>query len=114
MLVTDDTGNASLNSACITSNAVFSHLIFHEKRKIYLDSTQKLLDISLQFFLQVRIYNVYFKPIPGFVDIRLKSRTKVMKGIKATPKPFFDKYVIFWKLYHISIITGTGLRASYI
>ena len=35
MLVTDDTGNAqSLNSACITSNAIFSHFIFDDRRKI--------------------------------------------------------------------------------
>ena len=35
MLVTDDSGNAqSLNSACITSDAIFSHLSFDEIPKM--------------------------------------------------------------------------------
>ena len=46
MLVIDDTGDTqSQNSTCITSNAIFSHFIFGEKHRLWIDATQKLLDI---------------------------------------------------------------------
>ena len=94
MLLTGDTGNAQ--SAWITSNAIFSHFIFDEKPKIVVDSIQRLLDISLGFFIQVKIHNIYFKLVPGFVDIRFTSQPKLMKKIKHTTKThLFIKSVDF-------------------
>ena len=58
-----DTGNVqSLNSACMTSNATFSHFVAEEKRKLYVYSTQKLT--SSWFFLQVKVHTVYLRNDP--------------------------------------------------
>ena len=52
MLITDGAGDAqSLNDACIISNAIFFYFILEEKGTFYVDSTHKLLDISLLYFL---------------------------------------------------------------
>ena len=80
MLVTEAAGNAqSLDRAWVTSNAIFSHFIFGEKHKLWMDSTKKVFDISLWFFLQVKVRNDYFKTFQGFVDIQFISWPKVMK-----------------------------------
>ena len=92
-----------------------------------MDSTQKLLQISLRFFLYVKVHNMYVKTVPGFVDIRFTSLPKLMKKIKSTPPPpppppkkkkkkkaFSIKYVEFGNLTHVSKNTGTVLGVAYI
>ena len=69
MMVTEGTGNAqSMNSVCITSNAIFSRFIFDIFHKQQVDSSQKWLDISLWFLLQVKVHNIDLKTARGFVD----------------------------------------------
>ena len=44
----------------------------------------------------VKVHNVYFKNVPGFVDIRFTSRPKLMRKIKSTSKtPLLIKSVVF-------------------
>ena len=108
---------SNLNSACITSNAIFPHFIFDEVRKIHVDSIRKLLQISLRFFLQVKVHNVYFKSVPDFVDIRFTSWHKVMKKIKCTSQnaifhkkeSYFENFTMYKKKN-----AGAVLRVTYI
>ena len=59
-----------------------------------MDSTKKIVRFLLRFFLQAKVHNVYFKTVPGFLDIKFASWPKVMKKVKFPPKKcvwFFHK-----------------------
>ena len=70
---------------------------------------------------------MYFKTVPGLVDIRFTSLPKVMKKIKSDLHPhptpiltpplkielfFIKKDVLFWKLYNVLKSAETVLRVT--
>ena len=136
MLVADDFGDAQTWPSPASLQMQFSLILFFVEKQTLngftsnskvmgyivtilssslMDPTQKLLDISLQFFLQGQVQNVYLKTVPGFVDIPFTSWHKIMKKIKfPSKKSFFKiKSIVFYKLYHISKNAGTVWGATY-
>ena len=92
ILITDDTGNAQiLESACITSNSNFPISFLMRNRKY------KWIQLKsyCRFFLLVKVHDVYFKTVPGFVYIRFTSLPNR-------------------KLYHVTKNAGKVLRVAYI
>ena len=80
MLASDGTGSSqSLNTARISSNAILSHFIFEEKHKFWMNSIEKLFDISSQFFLRVKVHTYILSIWNPFQDFSIFSLYQDLK-----------------------------------